>query len=237
MRKMALLFAALASTSGALTVDRTSYSVTANPQQGFKLRAWFNLAAEFPKDERNVLLEFKCNLGKQGAVSFLKPDPRYQWGDEVDQQSILKKYVSGGQFRDGTLSASCLDQKLVVNAGTGVALRKAFPDEKESLELLQFRQSLDMRRDMIFNPSGMTLFDVPIHLQGNLFSAPDTAPGVAIGVNQGGAVQSVAIGAKSTPVKINPAKPYTVHVVLGGLWYNLTFSGGQVTAWKSSTAP
>ena len=234
MRRLSLLILmALASTSQAVKLLESQYSLTANPQQGFKLQVWLTLAAKFPKDNRLLVAEFACNLKKDGALKFRHLNlPEYIWGDVEDEQAVTAAFLSEKQFKVGEVAATCQGGQLVVNTPSAAKLLVFFPDQPTTPELAAVRHQLDISEDVTFSAAGLRIMRVPLSLTNKTLTATEPAAGLAVAVTQAGILKPIANGIKSTPAALNTGMAYTVHVI-SGKSYNVRIAGGQVTGWVS----
>ena len=228
-----LILVSLLSTGGAVKLQDTQFTLSANPQQGFKLLAWLTLAPEFPKDTRLLVAEFACNVSKDGALKFRHLDVQdYVWGDRDDENAVTKMFLGKTSFKVGPVLASCDGGKLVVQVLPPAKLQAAFPDLPLDSTALDFRREHDISPEVTFSAGGLRVMRVPFLLRNGMLSTPETSSGLAMGVTQFGVLKPLANGSRATPVKIQSGLPYTLHVVAGQS-YNLTVSGGQLTGWVS----
>lgn len=228
-----LILASLVPTSRAVTLVDTQFTLSANPQQGFKLLTWLTLGPEFPKDARLVAAEFACNVNKDGALRFRHLNlPQYIWGDADDEKAVAQQVLSKTRLKVGAVTASCDSGKLVVQVTPQGKLATAFPDLPLDAAAVEVRRNLDISPDVTFGAGGLRVMRVPFTLKGGVLSTPETASGLAMGVTQLGVLKPLANGTQALPVSINPNLPYTLHVIAGKS-YNLTVSGGQLTGWVS----
>ena len=229
---MLILFSLL-STGSSVKLADTQFTLSANPQQGFKLLTWLTLAPDFPKDARLIVAEFACNVNKDGALRFRHLNmPQYVWGDADDEKAVTQQFLSKTQLKIGPVTASCNGGKLVVQVAPPTKLVTAFPDTPLSAAEVEVWRNLDVSPDVTFGPGGVQVMRVPFALKGKVLSTPETASGVAMGVTQLGVLKPLANGTRAMPASIQPALPYTLHVIAGKS-YNLTVSGGQLTGWVS----
>lgn len=236
MRLSSLLIAAflgVTSSSSAVQIVNTQFTVTAEARQGFRLLAWLMLAPEFPKDKRVVVAELNCSEANAGMLRFraLNIQDAVQ-GDEADQAAVAVAIYANKQLKVGKLTASCLEGKLKVNTPSAAALRSAFPDRSLPADQVATERALGVSQEVTFSASGARLMRVPFAFQNGVLSAPERASGLAMGVTQGGILKPVANGLTSTPVVVKISQPYTLHVI-AGMWFNMTVNGGQLTAWVS----
>ncbi|WP_156953174.1 hypothetical protein [Deinococcus frigens] len=229
---MLILFSLL-SISSAVKLADTQFTLSANPQQGFKLLTWLTLAPEFLKDARLVVAEFACNVNKDGTLRFRHLNmPQYVWGDTEDEKAVAQQVLSKTRLKVGAVTASCDSGKLVVQVTPPGNLATIFPNLPLDAAVVEIQRNLDISPDVTFGAGGLRVMRVPFPftLKGGVLSTPETASGLAMGVTQLGVLKPLANGTQAMPVSIEPALPYTLHVIAGKS-YNLTVSGSQLTGW------
>ncbi|WP_415785914.1 hypothetical protein [Deinococcus saxicola] len=230
-----LILLSLLPTGSAVKLADTQFTLSANPQQGFKLLTWLTLTPEFPKEARLVAAEFACNVNKDGALRFRHLNmPQYVWGNVEDEKAVAQQVLSKTRLTVGSVTASCDGGKLIVQVTPPGELATAFPDLPLDAAAVEVRRNLDISPDVTFGAGGLRVMRVPFNLKGGVLSTPETASGLAMGVTQLGVLKPLANGTQALPVSINPNLPHTLHVIAGKS-YNLTVSGSQLTGWVSDS--